>query len=211
LRGGRGVGIGDSPSTKVKRRVRRPLHHPSGGPPPPLSRGRINETRSRDAMCARVMFQASRKTSHKKGGEAPKGAMSWSRATLSDVAIVKCFGRGSARIAARTPSGAPPRARFGESTPRLSSSRASWETSSLRDNASLKGKTWRHRVSPASSPVPVQRAPRRPVIDTGRAVSGAARERGHKPRPRAPHSLHQSAVTGDVPSMSEIHDSSECN
>src|SRR5271163_1069938 len=26
----------------------------------------------------------------------------------------------------------------------------------------------------------------------------AARERGHKPRPQEPHSLHQSAVTGDA-------------
>jgi hypothetical protein len=31
-----------------------------------------------------------------------------------------------------------------------------------------------------------------------------ARERGYKPRPREPHSLHQSAVTGDVPEVSEI-------
>jgi hypothetical protein len=31
-----------------------------------------------------------------------------------------------------------------------------------------------------------------------------ARERGYKPRPQEPHSLHQSAVTGDVPDVSEI-------
>src|SRR5271163_4668195 len=49
-------------------------------------------------------------------------------------------------------------------------------------------------------PVPVQRAPRRPVIDTGRAVSGAAWERGYEPRPQAPHPPRQLAVTGDVPS-----------
>src|SRR5271155_2104087 len=49
-------------------------------------------------------------------------------------------------------------------------------------------------------PAPVQRAPRRPVIDTGRAVSGAAWERGYEPRPQAPHPPRQLAVTGDVPS-----------
>jgi hypothetical protein len=124
---------------------------------------------------------------NKKGGEAPKGAMSWSRATLANVAIRWRFRRGSARIAARTPSGAPPRARFGESTPRLSSSRASWETSRLRETISLKQKTWRHRVSPASSPVPVQRAPRRPVdVPAGRCPeppgSGCKSARGHRTR-----------------------------
>jgi hypothetical protein len=70
-------------------------------------------------------------------------------------------------LRARSPFGAPPRARLGELTPPLSSSRASWVR--------------RHRVSPASSPIPVQRAPRRPVIITGRAVSGAARERVYGP------------------------------
>jgi hypothetical protein len=46
--GGRGVGRDDFLSTTMKLRVRRPLHHPtlaaraSGGPPPPLSRGRMH-------------------------------------------------------------------------------------------------------------------------------------------------------------------------
>ena len=88
-------------------------------------------------------------------------------------------------LRARPPIGAPPRARFGESTPPLSSSRASW--------VSVMG-------CHPTSPVPVQRAPRRPVIDTGRAVSGAAWERGYEPRPQAPHPPRQLAVTGDVPS-----------
>src|ERR1700691_5876826 len=43
LRGGRGAGLDDSPATKATRRVGRPLHHASHGPPPPLSRGRIRE------------------------------------------------------------------------------------------------------------------------------------------------------------------------
>ena len=38
--GGRGAGLAEFLSTKVKRRVERPLHHASHGPPPPLSRGR---------------------------------------------------------------------------------------------------------------------------------------------------------------------------
>ena len=77
---------------------------------------------------------------------------------------------------------------FGELTPQLSSSRASWVR--------------RHRVSPASSPIPVQRAPRRPVIVTGRAVSGAARERVYgppagtalAPHPRVPSRRRLSAT-----------------
>src|SRR5208282_2459053 len=40
--GGRGVGLNDYSATKSRRRVRRPLHHPAGGPPPPLSWGRMS-------------------------------------------------------------------------------------------------------------------------------------------------------------------------
>jgi hypothetical protein len=46
--------------------------------------------------------------------------------------------------------------------------------------------------------IPVQRAPRRPVIVPAGRCPGAARERGYEPRPQAPLSLRQSAVTGDV-------------
>src|SRR5271170_4142495 len=38
----------------------------------------------------------------------------------------------------------------------------------------------------------------------------AARERGYEPRPREPHSLHQSAVTGDALRRARF-DSSACN
>jgi len=38
----------------------------------------------------------------------------------------------------------------------------------------------------------------------GNATPGSAREWGYEPRPQEPHSLRQSAVTGDVPSESEI-------
>ena len=40
--------------------------------------------------------------------------------------------------------------------------------------------------------------------DAGGIDAQAARERGYKPRPREPHPLHQSAVTGRRPSMSEM-------
>src|SRR5580698_9377666 len=54
------------------------------------------------------------------------------------------------------------------------------------------------------SAVPVQRGTSRTGHCAGRLDTRAARERGYKPRPREPHSLHQSVVTGDVPSTSEI-------
>jgi hypothetical protein len=42
--------LANGPSaTTTKRRVRRPLHHAAHGPPPPLPRGRIKQSCSRDA------------------------------------------------------------------------------------------------------------------------------------------------------------------
>jgi hypothetical protein len=59
------------------------------------------------------------------------------------------------------------------------------------------------QVLPAPSPALKRSTPR-----AGRNAGGddarTARKRGYKPRLQEPHSLHQSAVTGDVPSMSEI-------
>jgi hypothetical protein len=40
-------------------------------------------------------------------------------------------------------------------------------------------------------------------------MPGAARERGYEARPQEPHSLRQSAVTGDVPSWARLKN--ECN
>jgi hypothetical protein len=37
-----------------------------------------------------------------------------------------------------------------------------------------------------------------------KANPGSARERGYEPRPQAPLSLRSTAVTGDVPYVSEI-------
>jgi hypothetical protein len=41
-------------------------------------------------------------------------------------------------------------------------------------------------------------APHAPVVVPEGMMPKAARERGYKPRPQEPHSLHQSAVTGDA-------------
>jgi hypothetical protein len=86
---------------------------------------------------------------------------------------------------------------------RSAPARASWDAvgahspDGSKDRALLNGRYPR-------LPVPVQRAPRRPVIVPAGRIPRAARERGYKPRPQEPHSLHRSAVAGDVPSMSEI-------
>ena len=42
-------------------------------------------------------------------------------------------------------------------------------------------------------------APRAPVVNAGGDDARTARERGYKPRPQEPHSLHQLAVTGRRP------------
>ena len=88
----------------------------------------------------------------------------------------------------RSPVGVPPRLllRRPNATAQLRL-RASWD-------GALTGVT-------RLQPVPVQRAPRRPVIVPAGRIPGAARERGYKPRPQEPHSLHRSAVAGDVPSI----------
>ena len=54
------------------------------------------------------------------------------------------------------------------------------------------------------SAVPVQRSTPRTGHSAGQSDARAARERGYESRPREPHPPRQSAVTGDVPSMSEI-------
>jgi hypothetical protein len=81
--GGRGAGLDGNSATTTARQVRRPLHHPSGGPLPryPPSRSALRRTqtrrsspserrrvagadewhRSRDAVCIRVVDHASRR------------------------------------------------------------------------------------------------------------------------------------------------------
>ena len=79
---------------------------------------------------------------------------------------------------ARSPLGAPPRHSL-RLLPRNSApGRVSWD-------AAMSGVT-------RLSPVPVQRAPRRPVMMPDERNPRASRERGYEPRPRAPHSLRLS-------------------
>ena len=87
----------NSPSTKVQRRVRSPLHHASRGPPPPLSRGRKKES---PVLALRFLFAPEFRQSyetglHKEGRRSAERRVVNSRATLSDVAIRECCGRGA--------------------------------------------------------------------------------------------------------------------
>jgi len=59
--GGRGAGIDDPLATTTKRRVRRPLHHATRGPPPPLSWGRIQTIILAMRLRIRALLHASRK------------------------------------------------------------------------------------------------------------------------------------------------------
>ena len=159
---------GDAPS---------PSPRSSRGSTSPRTRGEVRiKIRSRGACASEVcLSHAQERPPKMKGGGAPKGAVV--EAASADAAARhanECCH--SPALRARAPCGAPPRARFGELTPQLSSSRASWVR--------------RHRVSPASSPVPVQRAPRRPVhhLPAGRCPEPPGS--GCIVRPRAPHSLH---------------------
>ena len=54
------------------------------------------------------------------------------------------------------------------------------------------------RLSPAPSNA-LKRSTSRTGHNAGRVDAWTARERGYEPRPQEPHSLHQSAVTGDAP------------
>ena len=103
-----------------------------------------------------------------------------------------CGGQEGVRRASsgtRSPVGVPPRhlLRRTNATAQLQL-RASWD-------AALTGVT-------RLKPVPVQRAPRRPVIVPAGRIPGAARERSYELRPQEPRPLRQSAVTGDVPRTS---------
>jgi hypothetical protein len=53
-------------------------------------------------------------------------------------------------------------------------------------------------------PIALKRCTSRAGRHAGGDDARTARERGYKPRPQEPHSLHQSAVTGDAPRMSEV-------
>jgi hypothetical protein len=77
--------------------------------------------------------------------------------------------------------------------------RATERSNSAR--AALRAKE-RTQALPAPS-IALKRSTPRPGHSAGGDDARTARERGYKPRPQEPHSLHRSAVAGDVPSMSE--------
>ena len=108
----------DASRRRTLRKERRPR---AAYAPSPLSRGRISAIVLATLLCARALPRHCKKalpsTSQKKGGGAPVGA------SLYEPHQIGCGGGFSG---SRPPIGAPPRARFGESTPLLSSSRASW-------------------------------------------------------------------------------------
>ena len=107
--------------------------------------------------CAQVLQKVLR-TAPKKGGGAPTGAPSIVRATLSDVAASKCFGRGRVLIGDRSPFGAPPRRLPRKLMPWLSPGRVSWDVRAAGVS--------RRALSQSSE------APRRPVIMPADAMPG---------------------------------------
>ena len=134
-----------------------------------------------------------------KGGGAPKSANSTSRTSGCGARhAVRCCHLTALR--ARAPSGAPPRTRFGELTPPLSSSRASWDSASS-------GVT---RIFPYPSPASSSQAGRyyrpggvrsRPGAGLRAPPAGTALASVIRPSPVTPFeeaSFRPSNYTGDV-------------
>ena len=156
----------------------------------PARRGEVRiEIRSRGACASEVCLSHAQERPPKKGGGAPKGAVV--QAASADAA---------ARHAIQMlPPGCASGAR---------ASRRSTAALATQINAMAQPRPCFLRLACGGgyppSAVPVQRGTSRAGHSAGRSDARAARERGYKPRPREPHSPHQSAVTGDVPSMGEI-------
>jgi hypothetical protein len=90
-------------------------------------------------------------------------------------------------VGGRSPSGAPTTA-LARATERSNSAQAALHARE------------RTQALPAPS-IALKRSTPRPGRSAGGDDARAARERGYKPRPQEPHSLHRSAVAGDVPSI----------
>jgi hypothetical protein len=107
---------------------------------------------------------------------------------------VRCFhlmalrARKRPEVGGRSPSGAPAAA-LAKATERFDSARAALRTKE------------RAPVLPAPS-IALKRSTPRPGRSAGGVDARAARERSYELRPREPHPLRQSAVTGDVPRTS---------
>jgi hypothetical protein len=177
-----------SPSRGEDPLCRAPLHHASHGPPPPL-RGGGKEKRPRGAISARAMeggewrnairadptfyslfairyFLIATRSFKEKGGGTPADAIH-PLAASADAARPPRHPpphAGGGKGGGRSPVGVPPRLllRRTNATAQLRL-RASWD-------AALAGVT-------RLQPVPVQRAPRRPVIVPAGRIPEAARER----------------------------------
>ncbi len=181
LDGGRGAGRDETLSTKAKRRVRRPLHHASRGPPPPLSRRAENITlRSRAALfvCAPSFANGFTKRA------SPRGRRSAERRVLRDHSALsqRCRWAGSWRA------------------PLLADALA------FRRSTAALAKTFRRWLSPVprfmAAPTDVTPSATRAAsssqtgVGAGRAGFRTARERSYEPHPGHRSRPHQSAVTG---------------
>jgi len=149
-----------------------------------LGRPHDIRNRSRDATASEFRIRHSENLPNEGRRSADRRTLH-DRATLSDVAICECFGRGRGLIGDRSPLGAPPRRLPRKLMPWLSPGRVSWDV--------------RQSGRYPTAAVPVQRGTSRTGRNAGRLDTRTARERGYKPRPQEPHPPHQSAVTGDVP------------
>jgi hypothetical protein len=151
----------------------------------------------------RALLKATAGKPSPKGGGAPKSANCTGRTSGCGARHANecCH---SLALRARAPSGAPPRTRFGELTPQLSSSRASWAASLSESTCSLErrlGVIGCHPHLPLSqssellagqSLLPAGRCPEPP----GSGVTSPAR--GHRTR------FRHSAVTGDALRKSKL-------
>ena len=154
--GGRGAGFNDCSDPTTKRRVRSPLHHAPRGPPPPLSRGRIQAIVLAMRLGTRGLLHALRKpVQHAPNNEGGRSAE-------RRVRFLPCPAGPGARHAsecchpsalrARSPCGAPPRHSPRRTHPDIGSASV---PRFLRSGA-----CGRYPLPPVS----VYRAPRRPVV-----------------------------------------------
>ena len=172
--GGRGFGINAGTSFQTNLLAARPLHRASARSPSPAARGRMSVSILAAHPCARVMPATTRKKKTE-GGGAPKGACH-PLSALSQTSVRSMRHSSAARTranGARSPSGASPRTRHASRNQHWLSPRPCF-------------------LGPGSggchppSPVPVQRAPRRPVVLPDQRCPGPPGS-GTQIRARAPH------------------------
>ena len=111
--GGRGAGLNVSPASTTKRRVRRPLHHAPRGPPPPLSRGRIQAIVLAMRLGTRGLLHALRKpvqhAPNNEGGRSAERRVRFLPCPAGPGARHASECCHSSALRARSPCGAPPR------------------------------------------------------------------------------------------------------